>query len=638
MRIDVQKFLLFGPSIQKKEFFRKAQQLGVIEFIDHSGQKYDIVPEPVKKMNKALRVLRGVPILEQSDEEDLERASAITEEILGLHAKHQALFEEKRLINQEMTRVAVFGDFNYKDVEFIQNQGHREVQFFFSKHRDKVPEEAPLIYVGKDHDLYYFIGISREKIAYENMVEMIVEKSFGELSFRKNEIINEIHEIEQKLKELSRFKSLVKKAVIHSFNEYYLKMNHNFVSYHWEESFFSTEVWISKTKVKEVERLLESFSIFISQIENDENDKIPTHLENTGPGRLGEDLVYIYDTPSINDKDPSTWVLWAFALFFAFIVGDGGYGFVFLSLFFLIRWKVKKPTDSVKRFNKLLGILSVSCIVWGFFVSSFFGINFSLESGIKRYAPISYLVEKKLSYHMSENDQTYQETTQQFPDLKKVRLPYEFLTQAVKNKDGVKQFVVYDQFANNVMLELALFIGTIHLIFSMLRGMSRSWARVGWIFFLVGAYLYFPESLKATSLIHYAFGIKKVVAAFIGPYILLGGVGLAVLLGFIQNKLKGAAEIMTIIEVFADVLSYLRLYALALAGSIMANTFNSFGLNMPIAIGIVVILVGHALNIVLSVMGGVIHGLRLNFLEWYHYSFEGEGKKHTPLALLKFRK
>ncbi len=95
---------------------------------------------------------------------------------------------------------------------------------------------------------------------------------------------------------------------------------------------------------------------------------------------------------------------------------------------------------------------------------------------------------------------------------------------------------------------------------------------------------------------------------------------------------------MTVIEVFADVLSYLRLYALALAGSIMANTFNSFGLNMPIAIGIVVIIVGHSLNIVLSVMGGVIHGLRLNFLEWYHYSFEGEGKKHKPLALLQFRK
>ena len=95
---------------------------------------------------------------------------------------------------------------------------------------------------------------------------------------------------------------------------------------------------------------------------------------------------------------------------------------------------------------------------------------------------------------------------------------------------------------------------------------------------------------------------------------------------------------MTVIEVFADVLSYLRLYALALAGSIMANTFNSFSSKMPFIFGILVLIIGHTLNIVLSVMGGVIHGLRLNFLEWYHYSFEGEGKKHRPLALLQFKK
>ncbi len=638
MRVDVQKFLLFGAVSQKKEFFKKAQKLGVIEFIDHSGQKYDIVPEPVKKMNKALRILRGVVPQKQSEVDDLQEASKAADEILKRHARMESLAEEGRLVRQEMARVAVFGDFSKQDIKFIEEKGKRAVQFFYAKNQENVPDTPEIIYVGKDHNLYYFITVNKEKASYEHMVEMIVDSSYGELLKRKKEIEDETHQIESLLKELSTFKSLIKQAIAHEFNSYYLKMNHNFVDYHWEESFFSTEVWIAKTRTEEVERLLESFSIYMTEIQIDDEEKIPTHLENTGPNRVGEDLVYIYDTPSIADKDPSGWVLWAFALFFAFIVGDGGYGFIFLFLFFLMRWKVKEPSSSVRRFNKLLGILAVSCIVWGFCVSSFFGIDMSLENGLKRYAPITYMVEKKLSYHMTQNDETYKETTEQFPDLKKVRLPYEFLTQAVVDKDGMKEFVIYNQFVNNVMIELALFIGTLHLISSMIRGLRRSWARLGWIFFLIGAYLYFPETLKATSMIHYAFGIPKLLAGLIGPYILLGGIGLAVLLGIIQNKLKGAAEIMTVIEVFADVLSYLRLYALALAGSIMANTFNSFGLNMPIAIGIVVIIIGHSLNIVLSIMGGVIHGLRLNFLEWYHYSFEGEGKKHKPLALLQFRK
>ncbi len=95
---------------------------------------------------------------------------------------------------------------------------------------------------------------------------------------------------------------------------------------------------------------------------------------------------------------------------------------------------------------------------------------------------------------------------------------------------------------------------------------------------------------------------------------------------------------MRLIEVFADVLSYLRLYALALAGSIVANTFNGFGMKMNIFFGVIVIIAGHTLNLSLSIMGGVIHGLRLNFIEWYHYSFDGGGKRHRPLALLKLFK
>lgn len=638
MRVDVQKFLLFGPVVQKKEFFRKAQKLGAIEFIDHSGQKFDIVPEPVKRMNKAVRILRGVVLDKQFEEFDFEKAKEVTDEILFKQDRMESLFEEKRLVNQEMSRVAVFGDFNRKDLKFIEQKGKRVFQFFFAKKQELVPETPELIYTGSDHNLYYYVAVNREAVTYENMVEMTVDHSYGELAQRKKEIEDEIHEIEARYKELSTYKNLIKKTIIHEFNNHNLTMNHNFVDYHWEESFFSSEVWISKEKIEEVERLLESFSIFMTEIKIDEGEKIPTHLVNTGPSRIGEDLVYLYDTPSTDDKDPSGWVLWAFAFFFAFIVGDGGYGFVFLTLAFFIRWKVKEPSPSIKRFNKLLGILAVSCIVWGFCVSSFFGIDISLKSGLKRYAPITYLIESKLSYHMENKDETYQDAVKQFPHLKKVQLPYEFLTQAVKSNDGNQKFVIYDQFANNVMLELALFVGTIHLIFSMIRGLGRSWARFGWIFFLIGAYLYFPSVLKTTSLIHYAFGIQKIVAAVIGPYILLAGIVLAIVLAIVQNRLKGAGEIMTLIEVFADVLSYLRLYALALAGSIMANTFNSFGLNMPIAIGILVIIVGHTLNIVLSVMGGVIHGLRLNFLEWYHYSFEGEGKKHKPLALLKFRK
>ena len=56
---------------------------------------------------------------------------------------------------------------------------------------------------------------------------------------------------------------------------------------------------------------------------------------------------------------------------------------------------------------------------------------------------------------------------------------------------------------------------------------------------------------------------------------------------------------------------------------------------MSFMIGVLVLLIGHLVNIALSLIGGVIHGLRLHFIEWYHYSFEGGGKLHQPLKLFK---
>ena len=122
--------------------------------------------------------------------------------------------------------------------------------------------------------------------------------------------------------------------------------------------------------------------------------------------------------------------------------------------------------------------------------------------------------------------------------------------------------------------------------------------------------------------------------AALGVYLLFGGLIAAVVISPIQNKLAGFAELAVVIQIFADVLSYLRLYALALAGAMMSATFNNLGAAAGPILGIGIIVVGHTINIALGIMGGIIHGLRLNFLEWYHYSFEGGGKMLNPLRLL----
>lgn len=129
--------------------------------------------------------------------------------------------------------------------------------------------------------------------------------------------------------------------------------------------------------------------------------------------------------------------------------------------------------------------------------------------------------------------------------------------------------------------------------------------------------------------------LSKLTATTVGLQMIYVGVILAVVIALIHKRLQGLFEVTHVMQVFADILSYLRLYALALASTILAETFNEMAGTIGFAIGILIIIVGHGINISLASGSAVIHGLRLNVIEWYHYSFEGGGRLFTPLKKLK---
>jgi V/A-type H+-transporting ATPase subunit I len=129
--------------------------------------------------------------------------------------------------------------------------------------------------------------------------------------------------------------------------------------------------------------------------------------------------------------------------------------------------------------------------------------------------------------------------------------------------------------------------------------------------------------------------LTPATAFIVGEQLLYGGLIVAIVLSIVQTGFSGLASVFKIVEVFADTLSYLRLYALGLASMVLAGTFNEMGAMVGgYVFGAIIIVLGHMINIGLGVGAGVIHGLRLNFLEWYHHSFEGGGKKFNPLRLL----
>lgn len=636
MRIDVKKFLFVGAEDQKEDFFKKAQKNGLIDFINTNPSVIaKEMPLEIRNISSAIKILRHLPVEEQEENENLVQADIIVHQILQFHDENEKLLEELRVLNLEMARVSVFGDFSQADIEYIEREGQCKIQFFCAKptlYADQLEPEG-LIYISSEHNLNYYMAINPNLVSYPKMTEIKIEQPLGVLKTRYQEVEKHHKVVENRLKALAKYNDLLHRSLIEYLNKYHLNNAQTYVQEAMDGILFAVEGWVPVNKVNEVSHFIGNTPIHMEEIAIEPTDVVPTYLENQGFKRLGEDLVNIYDTPSSTDKDPSLWVLGSFALFFAFIIGDAGYGLIYLLIALFLRYKYRHiKTGLGRRVLNLFTILCVGCIIWGTLMTSFFGMQIAPDNPIRKISLLQWLVEKKAAYHINRQDEAYQAYIVKNPALTNVNYPGEFVSY-VSPETGSSEILA--DLSNGILFELALFIGVVHLIFSLLRYVKRNWHAAGWIFFLTGAYLYFAAYLETPSLLNYVAGIDLEVGGSVGLQLMIGGIAFAWIGSIIRNGFTGIFEIMTVIQVFADVLSYLRLYALGLAGAIIGGTINEVAATLPFIAGILLIVLSHGVNIVLGTMSGVIHGLRLNFIEWYHYSFEGGGKQFRPLKLLK---
>lgn len=639
MIIDVHKYLVLGTKEDLDLFFERAQESGFIEFIAPSTKKTGEYPSEIHNLLVALKILKKLPLRKKYEGLwEIPYANYVAKRVIELRDEVEKFTEEKRLVEAEIHRVAPFGDFTMEDIDFIERQGKRKVQFFCTKAGEPHPSSYSdeVIYISTEYDLDYYISINPETVVYSDMIEMRIDRSAAELKNHLQFIKEAIHDLEVELKSYAGHIDFIYEILLEQLNTFNLSHAKNDVTHPLHtNSLFSVEAWVPKSKEGLIHTLLEGLSVHSERIKIDEGDKLPTHIENSGLNVLGEDLVKIYDIPATSDKDPSGWVFWFFALFFAIIVADGGYGLLYLATAVYLKYKFPSIKGSSKRLLKLFTILSCFVVGWGVMTSSFFGLRIDRNSFLGTISPLQYLVTKKADYHLKQKDDVYHFWVRDYPTIASAKSGDEFLNLAVKNRGSAKIYEAKDAFADNILLEVSLILGVIHIALSFFRYLFRNWAGLGWIALMVGGYLFFPIKLHATSIFQFTGLVTPDVARQMGLQLIYTGIGLAVVLSLIQRGLKGLGEIMNLIQVFADVLSYLRLYALALAGSIMASTFNDMGAAIGLLGGFVVVIAGHGVNILLGVMAGVIHGLRLNFIEWYHFSFEGGGRLFKPLKLLK---
>lgn len=632
MRVDVSKYLFVGCN--KSAFFLACRELGIVEFIS----EHNFAPsEKGKKFAEGLKILNQLHTEYAEDAQEPTvatqnlTADQVVDEVFSLQRDIVAYTEQIKVLNQEVLRVKPLGQFSSNEVKELTLKTDMPIRFFYCKHVNGNPLEVDIpnmFYLSTAYHYNYYVVIGVVDLPQGVYTEIEAPRSVNELQEELLRMQEEVNKKKARIIELYAYRRNIIESLCEHYNDQRLQHAEDSAQSLFDGKIFHALGWVISDRIQELQQVCSQLNVICERVLENKDEMIPTHLRNQGISKIGEDLVKVYDAPASSDKDPSFWVFISFFFFFSMIVNDAGYGLIFLITSLFFSFKLRQTTSAVfKRFLRMFSLLGFGCIVWGFATSSFFGISLSHTNPIKKYSITHVLALKKAKYYLEHKPKGYQELIQENPVLKNKTTPESFLfTTEAKTGESVGKAFIYDKFIDNVLMELALLIGVIHLTIGMLRYAIQRYSSVGWIIFMIGAYLYLPIYLKAISIIHYVFHVPYVLGGEIGTYMMGFGISFAVLGAIVQRGFKGIDEVTVIIQVFSDVLSYLRIYALGLAGAMVGASVVQMSMNFHPLIAIPILLIGHGVNLVLAIMGGVIHGLRLNFIEWYHYSFDGGGR------------
>lgn len=344
---------------------------------------------------------------------------------------------------------------------------------------------------------------------------------------------------------------------------------------------FAVQGWVAESRLSGVERFADTHRLALLVEEPESEDTPPTLLENPPLLSGGEDLVTFYQTPGYRDWDPSPVVFCSFVLFFAMILADSGYALL-LALVVGYYWRSLGHSANGSRFRVLAAVGVAVSMVYGILVGSYFGV-----------AP----AEGSLAGHLA----------------------------------------IIDLNDFDAMMGLSISIGVLHLCIAngvrahQQRPFPGNAAPLGWILVILGGWLWW-------------LGLGTV-----GLVVLLGG--LYLLTVFASQRpindwksaclriLDGLKPLTDLSKMFGDVLSYLRLFALGLASASLAVTFNDLAQQvrtalpgMGLLLSLLILILGHLINLGLGIISGFVHGLRLNLIEFFNWSLSEEGYPFRAFA------
>ena len=581
-------FILLSGDVE--EFLKKLQGVGVVDITRSTkpvDEKSETLSSKAGNYRKALSLLKDVTPAEFADK----TYGDLAENVINTVNEREMMESQLAQLQKDMEERLPWGQFDVKNFKKLEERGLK-LHFYKVKSSNFDPawnENYALSEISNDGTNTYFVVVSDDENYEFPLKEMpapdsdctAVEKKIKELEYeieKKYRLLSELKCHEKDIqKELDKTMS---KLDLHLAHVSGTKAAEDYITVF--EGFAPAENEVAVKEILDREGVL----YLIDKAQVDDNP--PIKLKNNKFVSMFELLTDMYGRPKYNEFDPTVWISIFFMLFFAFCMGDAGYGLVLIGASLAL----KKVLGNIAPLGITLGVATT---VIGLLFHTFFSTDMLTWSFL--------------------------------PDVvKKCMLPAQ-----IGGFDGT--------------MVLAIIVGIVHICLAMIvktyqstkvKGFANSLGTWGWTLLIVGGII--VGGLALIGVINSE--VTKWIVIGIG---ILSALGIFFLNDLHRNPLvnfgSGLWETYnTATGLLGDVLSYLRLYALGLAGAKLGEAFNAIGVQ---ALGdggaawiafILIVVVGHTLNVAMCVLGAFVHPLRLNFLEFFKNSgYEGTGRKYNPL-------
>ena len=634
MIVPMKKVSLIIMGDKKEETLRKLRKLGIfhIEITEGKGERLSELAEQISLLESALFTVGKNKNAEQKTINSAE-ALSIAKEIAALDEEKKQRQAEKNSLNSELERLKNWGNIDTDSISELASKGYEVLFFEMPKAEyENLSDSIKTVRIDANKSSVKFLLL---KSNIEDEEEIL--SSLGSYRFALPQMSTA--EMERKIADLGTRIDAID-SQISSYVCYFDSLQNAIKTTTNEIEFETYATGMADENLSSSDSNAISVSYFKGYIETENLDKLKETAGNNSWGLLAEDpseednvptklknnkfvsLIYpltdfLGTVPGYFEYDISGWFLAFILIFFGIIFGDGGYGLLICAVAAIPIIKSLIAKKQVSPMFLLVGLFGLSTVVWGTLTCTWFGLAAEQLPGWLRSLSIpviSNVYADKIWYPFWTNGEAGLTTAQNLQifcfSLALIQLTVAHIKGVVRNKGSIKML-------GDIGSILQL-LGIYYLVLSLVVN-----AEVFSFGLIIGG---IPVGTVAIALIGIGFVLGFVFSNYEG----------SIIKSILSSLTNIVSVLLGVVNVFSDIVSYIRLWAVGLAGAAISATVNELagpllGNFLFMILAIVLLVFGHGLNMILNILSVIVHGIRLNTLEFSsHLDMSWSGHKFKP--------